>query len=182
MIIVTGGAGFIGSVILWQLNELGLSDLIVVDDMNTDDRWKNVAKRSLLSICRRDDFLSQLPRLANDGIDAIIHMGACSSTTERNMDFLIQNNLNYSQEIFNFCTDWSIPFLYASSAATYGGGEFGFSDEGSPKLLPINGYGYSKYLFDCWVEKQKRFPLFGQDLSFSMFMAQMSIIKVLKQV
>ena len=169
MIIVTGGAGFIGSALIWKLNEKKIEDILVVDEMGDGPKWKNLVKRRIRDIMHKDDFLSWLEKLPkNHGIDAIFHMGACSATTEKDMDFLVENNFHYSQRLWEFCTKQKIPFIYASSAATYGPLESGFSDD--PKknvdLRAINPYGYSKQLFDMWVLKQKNQPPFWSGLKF----------------
>lgn len=154
MIVITGGAGFIGSAFLWKLNCEGIDDVIVVDNLGTSDKWKNLVKRRYVDYLHKDNFLEivredKMPFR----VDAIIHMGACSSTTERNADYLMENNYHYTR----MCAQWAIQrgirFIYASSAATYGDGSNGFSDadEVSVILRPINMYGYSKQVFDLWV-------------------------------
>lgn len=169
MIIVTGGAGFIGSVLVWKLNEKKIDDILIVDAMEDGAKWKNLVKRRIYDIIHKDQFLSWLEaRPKTHGIDAIFHMGACSSTTETDMDYLVENNLHYSQKLWDFCTKNKIPFIYASSAATYGSRESGFSDDPkkNAELRPINQYGYSKQLFDLWVLKQKSHPPFWAGLKF----------------
>lgn len=152
--IVTGGAGFIGSCIVRELNDRGIEDIIIVDHIAETDKWMNLRNKKYINYINRDDFLRQLPSYAGK-ISHIIHMGACSSTTERNFDFLYKNNLQYTQMLWKFCVENQISFIYASSAATYGDGTQGFDDrEDINRLLPLNGYGYSKQLFDLWVEKQ----------------------------
>lgn len=169
MIIVTGGAGFIGSALVWKLNEKKIDDILIVDEMDNGSKWKNLVKRRITNIIHKDQFLTWLEgRPKNHGIDAIFHMGACSSTTETNMDFLVENNVHYSERLWDFCAKNKIPFIYASSAATYGATEAGFSDDPkkSSELRPINQYGYSKQLFDLWVLKQKNQPPFWAGLKF----------------
>ena len=157
MIIVTGGAGFIGSAVVWELNRRGESDILIVDRLGHAQKWKNLVNLSFSNFIDRDDFLDLLRR---DSLPqrprAIIHMGACSSTTETNADFLIQNNLHYSQEVCNYAVKAGIRLINASSAATYGAGAQGFSDEqsGLPCLRPLNMYGYSKHLFDLWTVRE----------------------------
>lgn len=169
MIIVTGGAGFIGSALVWKFNQKKVDDLLVVDHMGNGPKWKNIAKRQITDIMHKDRFpawLDSRPKTHN--IEAIFHMGACSTTTETDVDYLVENNLHYSMHLWNFCVKQRIPFIYASSAATYGSGEFGFSDEPQkiPNFRPINPYGLSKQLFDKWVLKQKVAPPFWAGLKF----------------
>ena len=169
MIIVTGGAGFIGSAFVWKLNENGIDDILVVDHMGSGGKWQNLVKRRVKDIIHKDELMPWLNSQSKPtGIEAIIHMGACSSTTQMDMDYLLQNNVHYSMNLWNFCTKHKIPFIYASSAATYGSGESGYSDNPKkiPGLRPINPYGYSKQLFDCWASTQKERPPFWCGLKF----------------
>ena len=157
MIIVTGGAGFIGSAIIWALNERGIDDILVVDNLGTSDKWKNLVNRRYTHYMHRDEFLntvqgaglSRKPR-------AIIHMGACSATTERDAEFLMRNNVRYSQELCRYAMKVGARFIQASSAATYGNGDRGFSDDPAlaRTLRPLNMYGYSKHLFDLWAMRE----------------------------
>lgn len=157
-IIVTGGAGFIGSCLVRELNNMGYTDIIIVDNIAKSEKWKNLRNKQYLEYIHRDDFLARLPKFKNQ-VSHVIHMGACSSTTENNFDFLYKNNFEYSKLLWTFCTENNCSFIYASSAATYGLGEFGFDDNMDiKKLQPLNGYGYSKLLFDLWVEKQSKRP------------------------
>jgi ADP-L-glycero-D-manno-heptose 6-epimerase len=163
MIIITGAAGFIGSAIAWKLNESGREDLILVDKLRTEEKWKNIAKRDYIDWVDRDELFEYL---SNEDIakkvEAVIHMGACSATTEKDMDFLMKNNYEYSKKLWEFCTKYNIKYIYASSAATYGMGEQGYNDEidleGHKNLRPLNKYGYSKKIFDVWALKQKNTP------------------------
>lgn len=161
MIIVTGGAGFIGSAFIWKLNQEGISDILVVDHLGTGPKWKNLSKRQVTNCIHKDDLAEWLQKRAKPAsIEAIFHLGACSSTTERDVDYLMRNNVHYSMDLFEFAAREGIPFIYASSAATYGAGEAGYSDETSKLSLlrPINPYGYSKHLFDTWALRQKEKP------------------------
>lgn len=153
-IIVTGGAGFIGSCIVRTLNDMGIEDITVVDHICETDKWMNMRNKKYIEYINRDEFLEKLPSYAGK-VTHIIHMGACSATTERNFDFLYKNNYEYTKTLWKFCTENQISFIYASSAATYGDGTQGFDDkEDIKRLRPLNGYGYSKQLFDLWEEKQ----------------------------
>ncbi len=153
-IIVTGGAGFIGSCIVRELNDRGIEDIIIVDHIAQTDKWMNLRNKRYTRYINRDLFLKELPSFAGE-VSHIIHMGACSATTEKDFDFLYQNNFEYTQALWKFCAEQQISFIYASSAATYGDGSEGFDDEMDiKKLRPLNGYGYSKQLFDLWAEKQ----------------------------
>lgn len=166
-IIVTGGAGFIGSCVVRTLNDCGIDDIIIVDNIASTEKWKNLRNKRYLAYYNRADFLPVLPSLAGQ-VDFVIHLGACSSTTEMNFDYLNQNNFNYTKTLWEFCARNNIRFLYASSAATYGGGEFGFDDKQDIKrLMPLNGYGYSKQMFDLWAEKQRITP--PQHVGFKFF-------------
>lgn len=167
MIIVTGGAGFIGSCIVRELNNMGHEDIIIVDNIQKTEKWKNMRNKRYIEYISRNDFLDRLPEFAGK-VSHVIHMGACSATTELDFDFLYKNNFEYTKTLWKFCTENQCSFIYASSAATYGAGEFGFDDKMDiKKLLPLNGYGYSKQLFDLWVEKQSLAP--KQHVGFKFF-------------
>jgi ADP-L-glycero-D-manno-heptose 6-epimerase len=156
MIVVTGGAGFIGSALVAQLNQRGITDIIIVDQLGTDGRWKNLRKLIFTDYVESDDFLDQI---IDDNlpfsIDAIFHLGACSSTTQADASYLIKNNYEYTKQLALWASDADARFIYASSAATYGDGEAGFSDDENKlhTLIPLNMYGYSKHLFDLWAKK-----------------------------
>lgn len=157
-VIVTGGAGFIGSCIVRRLNDNGVEDIIIVDNIASTEKWKNLVNKRYLEYISKKDFLAQLPRFAGK-VNQVIHMGACSSTTERDFDYLYQNNLQFTKALWKFCVQEQISFIYASSAATYGDGSRGFDDRRDIReLRPLNGYGYSKQLFDLWVEQQDKRP------------------------
>lgn len=154
MIVVTGAAGMIGSAVIWALNERGEDRILAVDVLGTDDRWKNLRALRFRDYLERDDFLqrAEAGRLP-EGIRAIVHLGACSDTTERDASFLVRNNFEYTKALAQLALarDWR--FVYASSAATYGDGSAGYRDreEELPSLRPLNMYGYSKHLFDQWA-------------------------------
>lgn len=155
MIIVTGGAGFIGSNIVKTLNAKGADDILVVDHLGTDDKWMNLVGLSFLDYENKDDFIGKVERGVFDHeAKAIVHLGACSSTTEKDADYLASNNYEYSRRLATrFGAIDGVRFVYASSAATYGDGSAGYSDdhEGLAALRPLNMYGYSKQLFDLWA-------------------------------
>lgn len=156
MIVVTGAAGFIGSVLARDFNERGFQDLLLVD--YAESTHPNLQKIQYSQYFEADEFLSQLKGLT--GIEAIFHMGACSSTAEQNMDYLEKVNIHYSKTLFEYCAEKSIPLIYASSAATYGGGEQGYKDDHAAldTLKPLNKYGLSKQLVDQWALKQTQTP------------------------
>ena len=151
MIIVTGGAGFIGSNILEGLERNGYRDLVVDDWLGTDEKWKNIAKRSLADVVAPER-LSRFLRRHRDSIEAVIHMGAISTTTERDVDKFLQNNIHLTWDLWRFCVNENKPLIFASSAATYGAGENGFEDDDSVRYLnnlrPLNPYGWSKAFID----------------------------------
>jgi ADP-L-glycero-D-manno-heptose 6-epimerase len=158
MIIVTGGAGFIGSAVVWKLNKEGIDDILIVDELGESGKWKNLVNRRYAEYIHKDVFLrmirnEQMPFTPR----AIVHMGACSSTTERNADYLMDNNYHYTCRLAEWALPRNIRFIYASSAATYGDGSQGFSDDSSvtTTLRPMNMYGYSKQVFDIWVLRQQ---------------------------
>jgi len=158
MIIVTGGAGFIGSVFVWRLNQAGITDILVVDHLSTTEKWKNLVPLRFTDYLDRQDFITKLEQGAfGNSIDAIVHLGACSATTELDAGYLMENNYRYTVRIGQW---WSAHrgarLMYASSAATYGNGEQGYSDDESKLnlLRPMNMYGYSKHLFDLHAQKQ----------------------------
>jgi ADP-L-glycero-D-manno-heptose 6-epimerase len=149
MFLVTGGAGFIGSNVVAALNDSGRADVVVCDFLGSEGKWRNLAKRQLADVVPPADLPAWL-----DGrkLDAIIHMGAISETTATDGDLVIETNFRLSTRLFDWCTANATPFIYASSAATYGDGDQGFVDDPSldalKKLRPMNLYGWSKQLFD----------------------------------
>ncbi|MBL7156640.1 MAG: ADP-glyceromanno-heptose 6-epimerase [Candidatus Omnitrophica bacterium] len=157
-VLVTGGAGFIGSAIVWKLNAAGIQDIIIVDHLAGSEKWKNLVGKRFEDYVEKDKFLSLLddPSLKNK-IDVIIHMGACTSTTETDATYMMENNYVYSKRLAQWALKNRKRFLYASSAATYGSGKDGYSDNDkvTPGLKPLNVYGYSKHAFDLWVLKNR---------------------------
>jgi len=154
MIVVTGGAGFIGSALVWRLNREGMEDICIVDRLGTQEKWKNLVKLRYREYYHKDTFLSLVQRDALPfAVQAVVHLGACSNTMERDADYLWENNVRYSQYLARWAVEKGIRFIYASSAATYGDGSRGFSDDDAvtETLRPINMYGYSKQVFDLWV-------------------------------
>lgn len=157
-IVVTGGAGFIGSNLIKALNEKNITNIIVVDHLA-----HNISKKENLTDLRyqvyfdQDEFLKQIQENTIKDIDTIVHLGARTDTTEKDKNFLIENNTVYSQKLFDFCLSNNCRFIYASSAATYGDGKQGYSD-GERNLKPLNYYGLSKYLFDEWLLNKKGKP------------------------
>lgn len=156
MLVVTGGAGFIGSNIVKQLNEQGRTDILVVDDLTDGTKFVNIADLTLADYMDKDEFRQRV--LAGDefedlgGIEVIFHEGACSATTEWDGKYMMDNNYQYSKDLLHFCIDLKIPFIYASSAATYGGRNDNFIEEPQYEQ-PLNVYGYSKQLFDQYVRQ-----------------------------
>lgn len=152
MILLTGGAGFIGSCLLSRLNEEGIEDILIVDNLSTSIKWKNLVGKKYTGYENKDIFIDKLEFGKYDGeIDYIFHIGACSSTTENDIDYLMYNNYNFSKELAQYALSNNISMMYASSAATYGAGENGYSDTLFDNLKPLNGYGYSKHIFDQWL-------------------------------
>ena len=157
MYLVTGGAGFIGSAFVAKLNKEGIDDIIIADALGKDEKWKNLRNLKFLDYIHKDKLLSELSKghFARS-ITAIVHMGACSSTTEQDCDYLMENNFRYSKALAEYALNNSIRFVYASSAATYGNGEKGYNDNESEieHLTPLNPYGYSKQFFDLWLLRE----------------------------
>lgn len=160
MIIITGAAGFIGSVLVQQFNHLGVQDLLLVDALEDGDKWLNLRELKFHSIIHPSELWDHPIWKKQGAVKAVYHMGACSDTTETNMDFLYDNNTLYTNLLFERCTQKRVPMVYASSAATYGAGEQGYDDDQKkiPALKPLNKYGWSKQLSDEWVLQQKKTP------------------------
>ncbi len=164
MIIVTGGAGLIGSAVIRGLNQRGINSILVVDHLGMSDKWRNLVPLNFNDYIEKDDFekLVDNDALATrffGSLEVIIHLGACSSTTEQDASYLIRNNFEYSRKLALFALRQGVRFIYASSAATYGNGDLGFSDDENMlnRLRPMNMYGYSKQLFDLWAQQRGLF-------------------------
>ena len=167
MIVVTGAAGFIGSCLVGRLNKEGRTDIVVVDDFSKTEKANNLEGKTIQTKVGRKDFIAWLKDFA-DEIDFIYHIGARTDTTEFDKAIFDELNVNYSKAIWEICVEKAIPLVYASSAATYGLGEFGYKDDHSiiPSLKPLNPYGDSKNDFDIWVLEQTKFPPFWAGLKF----------------
>ena len=159
MIIVTGGAGFIGSAVVWKLNQQEENNIIIVDELGKDEKWKNLVGLTFDEFIDKHKFIGMLDENLFNDAEAFIHMGANSSTTEKDAGLLLTNNYKYTKTVADYCLRNNIRFIYASSAATYGDGFLGFDDDedGCVKLRPLNMYGYSKSLFDIWALRNNAF-------------------------
>ncbi|MDR3244329.1 MAG: ADP-glyceromanno-heptose 6-epimerase [Elusimicrobiota bacterium] len=157
MIVLTGAAGFIGSCFLWKLNKEQINDILVVDNLDNSDKWKNLLNKRYLDYMQKEDFIRAVINRQIPKPQHIIHLGACSSTILTDSNYYIKNNYEYSKILALWAFELGIPFLYASSAATYGGGEAGYDDDISKlnDLSPLNMYGYSKLMFDLWLLNNK---------------------------
>jgi ADP-L-glycero-D-manno-heptose 6-epimerase len=155
-ILITGGSGFIGSALIWKLNQIGEKDIIIVDSFGTTDKWKNIRNLKFSNIINKIEAINQ-PEHFYENIDYVFHFGACSTTTQPDNDYLFENNFKYSIKLLNKFVDTiynkKTKFIYASSSSTYGNGENGYSDEHNKLeiLNPINMYGYTKQLFDLYA-------------------------------
>ncbi|MFA5701370.1 MAG: ADP-glyceromanno-heptose 6-epimerase [Desulfuromonas sp.] len=164
MIVVTGGAGFIGSALVWRLNQLGYDNIVIVDSLGTSEKWRNLVPLRYADYVEKDDFLRlaqgetlrQIADFGPAGIEAIFHMGACSATTATDSRYLVQNNFEYTKQMALLARHSNARFIYASSAATYGDGAQGFVDAADEleHLRPLNMYGYSKQMFDLWARHE----------------------------
>lgn len=162
MILVTGATGFIGSVIVNHLNQLGKQDILICDHFGDGDKWKNLRGLKFAEFVSVEKLFDHpiWKKAKGQGLKAIYHMGACSDTTELNMDFLYENNTVFTNKLLSLATTKDIPIVYASSAATYGAGDEGYVDDHKliPTLKPLNKYGWSKQLSDEWILNQKKKP------------------------
>ena len=154
-VLVTGGAGFIGSALVWALNRRGCDRIVVCDRLGTDERWRNLTPLRFADYVEADDLLPRLQSGALGKFDLVLHMGACSSTTETDASFLIRNNYEFTRDLAAWALGQKTRFVYASSAATYGDGSAGMDDDDGKldKLRPLNMYGYSKHLFDLHAKR-----------------------------
>ncbi|MES2857227.1 MAG: ADP-glyceromanno-heptose 6-epimerase [Bdellovibrionota bacterium] len=160
MVIVTGANGFIGSALVWELNRAGRNDIVCVDTVSISERPQILKSLKYQTFLKKDEIWAFLENSENiSKIEAILHMGACSSTTEMNVEFLNENNVEYTRRLWNWCTKNKKKYIYASSAAVYGDGDQGFDDATAPKVFkPLNPYGESKAAFDRWVVEQTETP------------------------
>jgi ADP-L-glycero-D-manno-heptose 6-epimerase len=156
-ILVTGGAGFIGSALVWALNQRGLSEIVITDILGSDEKWKNLVPLRFADYVEADVFRRNLTANADayGRFSAVFHLGACSATTEKNAGYLADNNYAYTKELATWALAQGARFIYASSAATYGDGAQGMDDrlEDLNRLRPLNMYGYSKHLFDLHAQR-----------------------------
>ena len=154
-VLVTGGAGFIGSALVWALNRRGCDDIVVCDRLGTDEKWRNLAPLRFAEFIEADDLLARLNSGALGKFNLVLHMGACSSTTERDAGFLFRNNFEFTRDLAEWSLVKKVRFVYASSAATYGDGSAGMEDDDAKlgTLRPLNMYGYSKHLFDLHAKR-----------------------------
>jgi ADP-L-glycero-D-manno-heptose 6-epimerase len=167
MIVVTGAAGFIGSCLITKLNQEGFKELVLVDDFSHEDRRRNYEGKDYRELVHRDDFMDWL-KVNHKLTEFVFHIGARTDTTEFDVDIFDRLNLNFTKELWNICAENALPLVYASSAATYGMGEYGFDDnhEVVTSLKPLNPYGDSKNDFDKWALIQEKAPYFWAGLKF----------------
>jgi ADP-L-glycero-D-manno-heptose 6-epimerase len=175
-VLVTGGAGFIGSWLIHQLNQRGIERIVVADFLRCDEKWRNLLPLSFADYVDAGDLLAALASGRLGDFDLVLHMGACSSTTERDAGYLMRNNYEFTRELAEWCLRSGARFVYASSAATYGDGSAGMEDSSDltylRRLRPLNMYGYSKHLFDLYAARSgllqgcvgiKYFNVFGSN-------------------
>ncbi len=161
-ILVTGGAGFIGSAVIWALNQRGLENILVSDLLGSDEKWRNLVPLKFADYIEATDLAALIEK--NDAtvadVKTVIHLGACSSTTERNAEYLVRNNYEWTKKLAHWSVGNARRFVYASSAATYGDGNEGMEDRDDQlsKLRPLNMYGYSKHLFDLYAKREGLLP------------------------
>ena len=158
MILVTGASGFIGSALIWALNQQGITNILACDTLESSDKYKNLISLRFKDYCEADQFQDKIRRgeTSLDQITHVFHLGACSTTTETNNRYLIENNYQYTQKLAHWSLAKGVRFVYASSAATYGDGSQGMDDEDDKieRLRPLNMYGYSKHLFDLYAKNK----------------------------
>jgi len=157
MILVTGGAGFIGSGLIASLNKRNITDILVADQLGTDEKWKNLRTLAFAGYLEKADLLQMVAKGRLDkAVKVVFHLGACSDTTETDASYLLKNNYEYTKILAQWAVSRNIRFIYASSAATYGDGEAGFKDDEDcfEDLRPLNMYGYSKHMFDLWARRK----------------------------
>lgn len=156
-ILVTGGAGFIGSALVWELNRRGFENIIISDRLGTDEKWRNLVPLKFADYVDADDLVTRLQQKpdALGNVELVLHLGACSATTEKDSNYLMRNNVEYTRTLALWAVARSARFVYASSAATYGDGTYGMDDrmQDLQKLRPLNMYGYSKHLFDLQAQR-----------------------------
>ncbi len=158
MIVLTGGAGFIGSCFLRRLNDAGIRDVLVVDRLGKSPKWRNLVHKQFRDLIDPATFLTKLQQGEyGSSIEVIVHLGARTDTTEQDVQFLVENNFSYSCALLEYAHRMNVRFIYASSAATYGRGEQGFAEEDWSNREPLNAYAFSKYLFDFWVYQHHYF-------------------------
>lgn len=159
MIIITGAAGFVGSALVWKLNQEGINDILIIDEFGSDNKWLNLRKRKFSNIINPaalSDVNQEITSARSDKIpiEAIVHLGACTDTTEKDVDYILENNFEFSKSLYELSEWRNIPFIYASSGATYGKRKQFYVD--SFDLKPLNPYGWSKHIFDRWMLQKER--------------------------